>query len=318
MARSDELRLLTRVAQMYYLDGMKQTDIAAHLYISQTSISRMLRRAKSEGIVRISISAPRGTYPELEAALRRKFGLQEAIVADCSVDTEDHILSRIGEAAAYYVENTVEAGEKIGISSWSESLLRMVDNIRPLHTAKAAQVVQILGGMGNPAVQAHATNLTVQLAKLLGAEPLLLSAQGVASSPEARDALLEDPYVRSTVKNFASLSMVLVGIGAVQPSTLLARSGNVFAAAELADIKDIGAVGDVCLHFFDIEGRPVSSPLDERVIGIALDELKKVKRIVGVAGGERKTDAILGAMRGRFIDVLVTDRFSAERLIARS
>jgi DNA-binding transcriptional regulator LsrR (DeoR family) len=114
---------------------------------------------------------------------------------------------------------------------------------------------------------------------------------------------------------FKSITVALVGIGAVTPSKLLAASGNVFSARELQSLSDRGAVGDICLRFFDADGAPVVTPLDERVIAIELADLARVDRVVGIAGGRRKLPAIRGALRGRRINVLITDRGSAERLV---
>lgn len=314
MARADELRLVARVARMYFIDGMKQSHIAERLHISQASISRLLQRARDESVVRITVEAPRGTYPELEERLCRRYGISEAIVADCGEDREEQILARMGEAAAHYLETTLQPGEVIGISSWSESLLRMVDNIRPLKRVQADSVVQILGGMGNPAVQAHATALTSRLAKLTHATPMLLATQGVAGSPEAKQALVADPFVQKTMRQFTRITMALVGVGAVEPSKLLADSGNVFTASELAELSAMGAAGDICLHFFDAEGRSIESPFDDRVIGITLAELRVVRRVVAVAGGARKLRALQGAMRSGLVDVLITDSFTAMAL----
>jgi DNA-binding transcriptional regulator LsrR (DeoR family) len=178
MSRIHELRLIARVAQLYYGDGLKQAEIARLLHISQAGISRLLGKAEEEGIVRITINPPGGTFPQLEGSLRERYGLAEAIVADCLEDREDAMLAAIGAAAAHYVETTLAEGEVIGISCWSTSLLRMVANIHPLKRVKAERVVQILGGIGNPAVQSHATQLTTRLAALAGAAPMLLPAQG--------------------------------------------------------------------------------------------------------------------------------------------
>jgi DNA-binding transcriptional regulator LsrR (DeoR family) len=318
MARSDELRLIARVARMYHLDDIKQAEIARRLRISQAGISRLLKRARDEGIVRIAVEAPSGTFPELEDRLRRRFALDEIVIAECVEDREEQILSRIGEAAAQYLEMTVQAGEVIGISSWSESLLRMVDHLDAGRRAGAAQVVQILGGMGNPSVQAHATALTTRLARLTGATPLLLATQGIAGSIEARDVLVSDPYVAGTIARFGALTMAVVGVGAVEPSKLLADSGNIFTAKELRELASLRAVGDICLHFFDADGLPIRSPVEGRVIGITLEALRLVPRVVGVAGGRRKVQALLGALRGRLLDVLITDQFTAMRIDALS
>jgi DNA-binding transcriptional regulator LsrR (DeoR family) len=314
MPRVNELRLIARVAQMYHVEGQRQVDIANHLRISQATVSRMLKRALEEEIVRTTVVAPSGTYADLETSLRKKFGLSEVIVVECTEDRDGAIMARIGEAAAFFVEATLQADEIIGVSSWSETILQMVQNIHPMKSGKAKYVVQMLGGMGNPTVQMHANQLVTRMAKLTAAEPHVLSAPGVARSREAKLVLLGDTFVRETMDLFLQITLAIVGIGAVEPSGMLARSGNVFSPRELADLTDSGAVGDMSLRFFDAEGRYVKSPLDERVIGMTLDELAKVDRVMALAGGKAKTEAIRGALNTGIIDLLITDKFTAQRL----
>src|ERR1039457_1064629 len=129
MSRTDELRMMLRVAQLYYEDKLKQAEISQNLHVSQATVSRLLKRAEEEGVVRVTITAPRGTYPQIENGLRQRYGLSEAVVAECFEDREEAILSTIGAAAANYLEVTLSQGDIIGISSWSASLLRMVDAI---------------------------------------------------------------------------------------------------------------------------------------------------------------------------------------------
>jgi DNA-binding transcriptional regulator LsrR (DeoR family) len=111
------------------------------------------------------------------------------------------------------------------------------------------------------------------------------------------------------------VTLALVGIGTVEPSKLLASSGNIFSPAELDLLREQGAVGDVCLRFFDASGAPVITTLNERVIGMELEQLRQVKRAVGIAGGQRKVEAIRGAALGGWVNVLITDRFTAEKLL---
>jgi DNA-binding transcriptional regulator LsrR (DeoR family) len=315
MSRTDELRMMVRVAQLYHEEKLKQAEISQRLHVSQATVSRLLKRAEEEGVVRISIAAPRGTYPHLESALRDRYGLSEIVVAECFEDREEAVLSTIGAAAAHYLETTLSEGDVIGISSWSVSLLRMVDAIHPLKRPRAERVVQILGGIGNPSVQSHATQLTTRLALLTGAEAHLLPAQGVVNSAAARLVMLGDPYVRAAMDQFRRMTIALVGIGALQPSIMLANSGNAFTDEEMQDLARRGAVGDISVRFFDRAGAPVHGPLDERVIGATLEELKQVPRVVGVAGGQRKVEAIRACLIGRLVNVLVTDKFTAERLL---
>ncbi|PTV96458.1 transcriptional regulator [Rhodobacter aestuarii] len=316
VSRSNELRMIARVAQMYHVEKQRQAEIAKHLRVSQATVSRMLKRAVEEEIVRTTVVAPPGTYSALEGALRTHFGLHEAIVVPCTEERDGAIMARIGEAAAHFLEATMQADEIIGVSSWSETILKMVDNIHPLKGPKARFVVQILGGMGEPAMQSEATQLTTRLAKLTGAEPRLLAAPGVAQSRAAKDAMISDPYVRATLELFSRVTLAVIGIGSIEPSRMLARSGNVFSAPELQEEAEAGAVGDIGLRFFDAQGQPVITALDERVIGMPLDALQKVDRVLALAGGPSKVAAIAGALRTGVIDVLVTDRFTAARLLA--
>lgn len=170
----------------------------------------------------------------------------------------------------------------------------MVDNIHPMKSGKAKYVVQTLGGMGMTSVQTHATQLTTALARLTGAEGRLLGAQGIAQSSDAKLVMLGDPYVRETMDLFSRITLAIIGIGSVEPSSLLARSGNVFSPEALDDVQRAGGVGEFSLCFYDREGRAVKTQLTERVIGITREELANVQRVMALAGGPSKTEAIRG------------------------
>jgi DNA-binding transcriptional regulator LsrR (DeoR family) len=314
MARNDELRLMTKVARLYYEHDMTQPEIAAQFDLSQATVSRLLKRAKQEQIVRVTVNVPRGAYPALEEQLQATYGLKDAVVVD-TIDHDDQSLRDIGAAAAYYLETTLRSDEVIGVSSWSSTLLAMVDRLQPPPRLTGIRLVQILGGLGSPAAGVYASRLIGRLANLVRGEATLLPAPGIVGSPEALPILLEDRYVRDATAMFDQVTIALVGIGTVEPSGLLASSGNIFSPEELDMLRAAGAVGDICLRFFDAAGRPAVTPLDERVIGIRLDQLREVKRAVGIAGGKRKLSAIRGALRGGLINVLITDRFTAQNLL---
>lgn len=315
MARIHDMRLMGRVAQLYFMEKQTQSAISRQLNISQATISRLLKRAQEEDVVRITINAPRGTFFDLEKSLRQRYGLSEAIVVEASEDSEDSILAAIGAATAHFIETTLREGEVIGLSSWSASLLRTVENMHPPRSS-ASRVIQLLGGTGNPAVEKHATHLTLRMAQITGAKPQLLAAPGLTKSPESRAILLEDPFVQETMAQFADVTLALVGIGALEPSQMLADSGNRLLPAELHELGEAGAVGDMGLRFFDSHGAQVRSSCDERIIGIDLPQIAAIPRVVGVAGGLRKVAAIRAAMLGGFISVLVTDNHTAAVLAA--
>lgn len=316
MAQLDELRLIVRVARMYYEWDMKQAAIARQLGLSQSTVSRLLHQAQQQGIIRISVNVPQGIYTELEEELVRRYRLRDAIVVDCGGENDERFIERqIGAAAAYYLESTLRPNEVIGISSWSATLLALVDAMHPAPRKGQVRVVQILGGVGSPSAEAHASRLTSRLADLLGGTAIFLPAPGIVGSAAAREAILADHFVRDAMALFDQVTTALVGIGALEPSKLLADSGNRFSMEELSLLRAQGAVGDVLLRFFDAQGRPIDTPLAQRVISMELEQLRRVDRSIGVAGGERKHQAILGAIRGGWVNVLVTDHLTAQWLL---
>ena len=314
MPRIDELRLIARVARMYYEWNMRQSEIAKQLDLSQATVSRLLDRSKGEGIIRISVNLPNGVYTELEETLVKKFGLRDSIVVDSLDDNEQLIQRDLGTATAYYLESAIRPNEVIGISSWSGTLLALVDALHPLPRKPGVKIVQILGGVGNPKVEAHATRLTSRMAQLVNGDAVYLPVSGVVATEAARDVLMADAVVQQAVNLFDQVTTALVGIGAVDPSPVLAQSGNVFSPQELDLLRQEKAVGDILYRFFDQHGNLVKTGLEKRVISMSLEQLSKVSRAIGVAGGSRKYAAILGALRGRWINTLVTDHFTANRL----
>lgn len=314
MSHIDEQRLIARISRMYYEWDMRQSQIAKQLGLSQATISRLLKRSKKEGIVRISINIPQGIYTELEETLVKKYSLQDAIVVDCLEDNETMIQRELGAAAAYYLESIISPHEVIGISSWSATLLSLVDALPPLKRRHDVKVVQILGGVGNPSVEAHATRLTSRMAELVKGEAVYLPVSGVLASEAARDILMADEVAQQAIRLFDKVTIALVGIGAINPSPLLAQSGNIFSPEEYSLLRKVNAVGDILERFFDQNGKLVETGLEKRVISMSLEQLSKVNRAIGVAGGSRKFDALLGALRGHWINILITDHYNAIRL----
>lgn len=304
---------MAKVARMYYIQEFNQQAITEKLQLHQSTISRMLKKARTMNLVRFSISTPPGTFADLEDQLTSRFDLKDAVVVDCPAEGEAMVRD-LGAALAYFLETTLNPGKIVGISSWSRSLFAMVDSLHPGDYCADGKVVQILGGVGNVGSEFHAIHLAQRLAASIGATPVLLQSPAVVGSPEARRVLSRDAAVQEASALFDKLDIALVGIGSMEPSRMLAVSGNIFSRKERAELQRIGAVGDICFRFFDAEGEPIKSSLMKRVIGIDLVKLRACKRVVGVAGGVPKVQAILGALRGGLIDVIITDQRTAQAL----
>ena len=309
------MRLIAEVAQLYHEERCTQNEIANKLRLSQGTVCRLLKKAEERGIVRTTVIPPEGTFVDLEELLEDKFGLAQVIIARAASDSEESIQRVLGAAAAHFLEATLKPREVIGVASWSTTLLSMVEQMRPVWKVAGCRVVQILGGLGDASAEEHAHHLVTQLARLVQGEAHFLAAPGIVDSKAAADVLAQDPNVRETKALFDRITVALVGIGPVGPSLWLAASDNRFSAAELEALEAKGAVGNICLRFFDARGEEIVDPLGFRVFGLELARLKSIPSVVGIAGGKRKYQAILGALLGRWINVLITDQFSAEALL---
>jgi DNA-binding transcriptional regulator LsrR (DeoR family) len=312
----DQIRLVVKVAQMYHERKLNQPAIAAQLRISQARVSRLLKQAEEQAIVRTTVHVPPGVFTGIERALEERYGASEVVVVDTGGARDDEVVSALAPAAAAFLEGLVAASEIIGISSWSETLLATVEAMHPLRQGITKYVVQVLGGVGRPGSQSYATRLTERLAAVCHAQPVFLLGPGIVGSPGARQTLLRDPHFAEVVAYYDHLSMVLTGIGGLAtPSRLLRESEEVMSAEDNRELSSRGAVGEICFRFFDEQGKVVPSSLDARVIGVTYEQLQRTPRTAAVAGGARKFNAIRAALRGRWVGTLITDLNTAERLL---
>ncbi|RPH20227.1 sugar-binding transcriptional regulator [Buttiauxella warmboldiae] len=314
MSKQDEQRLLVKIATLYFVEGMKQSEIAGLLQLSQSFVSRAITRCQKEGVVKISVIQPANIFLSLEQALEKKYGIRQAIVVDVDESAAAmQIKHAIGSAAAHYVETRLRPNDLVGISSWSTTIRAMVDELHP-QSIKARGVIQLLGGVG-PNGNVQATILTQNLAAQLGCPAWLLPSQSIEHSVEERARLVASDDVAEVVNKFAEVDMAILGIGDLEPSQLLKNSGNYYGEAMLKTLAERGAVGDICLHYFNARGEPVLSTEEDPVIGMELSQVRACPHVVALAGGNDKANAIRGALLGGYIDVLITDFPTASQLL---
>jgi DNA-binding transcriptional regulator LsrR (DeoR family) len=313
-----DVYLLSKVGSLYYAEHRTQQEIADRLGISRPAVSRLLQEAHDRGIVQITVAAPGGLHLELERRLESRFGLAAAQVVDVDRDAgrrPDKLRREIGAAAAAYLARTVQPGETIGLA-WGTTLDAMVQAMSPL-TRSGVSVVQTLGGIGPPDANAYAAEVVRRLAQLLGATPVLLPAPGVVATRAVRNALRRDHHVRTALARLDRLDAIYVGIGSLRSNPVL-RDGRSLPAGIYRELRAAGAVGDIALRFFDHAGAPVRSSLDDRILGITAEQLRATKRVVAMAGGPDKVDAIYAALMAGLVDVLVTDSITAATIAGRA
>lgn len=311
-ASGGDLRLATKVAWMYYEEGRKQTDIAADLHISQSRVSRLLKVASQEGIVRTVVQSPQGVYTELETAIARRYGLEECILVEAR-GSEEALLNDLGMAAASHLSATMLDREVIGISSWSATWLAASLNVRAQGPDAARYVVQLVGGVGDPTVQTQATLLLSRLARATGAQPIYFQMPGVLADPRAKASLMRDPALAAVSDLWNQTTIALLGIGSVDPSPLLRDSGTILAGVT-DRVRGLGGVGDICFRYFDRDGAALNADVDAQIAGITEQQLRRVPRRIAAAGGPRKVEAIRAALRGGWVTTLITDVETAAQL----
>jgi len=303
-------KLLYKIAKAYYEDNLTQEQIAQRFGLSRIKVSRLLSRAREERVVQITIVPPHTSHADLERTIEARYQLDEAVVITPGDAT--WLVRELGAAAAECLVRSLQGNEVLTLS-WGTTLLAVIEALPPQNWPEM-RVVQMLGGLGKPEADVYGADLVHRMARTFAAKPRMLSAPGIVISAQVRDALLADPQIADTLALAAQADVALVGLGAPRPGAVVMESG-ILTAQELNELHERGAVGDIALRFFDAEGNPVQHEINNRIIGLTLEEIRRIPRVIGVAGGPDKYQVIRAALRGRLINVLVTDEETGQRLI---
>jgi DNA-binding transcriptional regulator LsrR (DeoR family) len=308
--------LLAHVAGLYYEDNLTQAEIARHVGASRSTVSRLLQRARDTGIVEITIHYPWKTNPELERRLEAQFTLRKVLVLDGGGRPYKEVLRGLGVLGARFLDGLLTSDSYLGIS-WGTAVHSTAIALRPKRRLPIT-VVQMIGavGMGDPLIDGP--DLAHFLANVYGGEYRYLHAPLIVESGQVRQALLQEPRIQETLAMARRVDIALVGIGSLVPKvSSLLRAGYLDREA-LAALRAQGAVGDICARHYDLHGKVLDNDLNRRIVGIDLNDLKAIEYVLGVAGGEAKAEAILGALRGNLVDGLVTDDQAASKLLGLS
>jgi len=313
---SEQHRLLYRIAQAYYVDGLTQKQIANRFGLSRPKVSRLLKKGRDNGIISISLTPPPNGMASLEHELEQRFGLQEAVVVPVS-DPAHHptVVRELGPLAAECLIRCI-SGDEVIATAWGTSILAMSDALS-YGSWPGVTVVQLLGGLGPVETLEHSAELTQHLARKLGAKLRLLPAPGIVASRQMAEALKSDAQISAVLKLAAEADIALVGLGAPTSHSIVLRTGTILSSEDLVRLQELGAVGDIALRYMDKDGNPIDLEINERIIGLTLEQIRKIPRVIGIAGGTAKLEMIRAALHGSILDVLVTDLATAETLLAK-
>jgi deoxyribonucleoside regulator len=302
--------MLVDLATRFYLAGQSQIEIARSVGLDASTVSRYLKRARDEGIVRVEIQRPRALHGDLALELAQGFNLKRAVVV--GGDSGPGAIQAVAWAAADYVNSQLLNGTRLGLS-WGRMLSAAI-HLLPPGTVSDLDISQLHGGVGSAGAGIQGVELARHIASLHPRSHVhYLHAPVLVDSPDIKDAMLRDGSIRAALESAASRELALVGIGTLDESAPLVRYGHI-SPQDRKRLLAAGAVGDMCTRFFTPEGEPVHV-LDDRLIAIEWDELKRIPLVVAMAAGSEKRDAILGALRAGCMNVFITDESTAREVL---
>ncbi|WP_342771466.1 sugar-binding transcriptional regulator [Paenibacillus sambharensis] len=311
--QEDKQAKVIDAARMYYELDYSQQEIAKRLGVSRPTVSRLLQLAKEEGIVQIRIVDPKKNSGITARRLEERFGLKKAVVVPVPDEEEAVIKRYLGEAAAGYLWDTVQDGDIIA-TTWGTTLYQVAVHLRPKHV-RDVKVVQLNGGVSHSETDTYAHQIVQLFGKAFQTSPYFIPLPAIVDHAVVKHAIEADRHIRNILELGQRANIAMVTVGAPTDDSVLIKA-NYFTEADLAVIYERGA-GDICSRYIDVDGVLCSRELDNRTIGITLDELKKKEQSILVAGGISKVNAVYGALKGRYTNVLVTDQYTADSLLKR-
>ncbi len=306
---SDTARLLNKVLTLYYVEELTQTQIADQLGLSTAKVNRMIQQARKQGLVDITIRTPFQHLFELESRLKAVFSLQDAIVIPSIPEGATYTSYPLGRAAATFLLEHLKEGEIIAIGSGASvhAVVQAIEAPRDF----GVTVVPLVG-----AVQGQVTSdvnyLAVRLAERLGGKAYQLHAPAFVDTRDHRETLLMMRPVREILDIARQAKVALLGVGVLDRSESRFVQFTALSPEDMDRIIQVHrGVGDIAAHVFDIEGRPTALEYSDRVIGLTLEELKRIPLTIGVAATAAKALPLYGALRGNYLQVLITDEAAA-------
>lgn len=305
------LATLVQVSRLYYELGETQEAIAAVLGVARPQVSRLLKEARAQGIVEIRIVDRTEVESPAGPALRERFGLRAVHLAPSLDGPADVTRRRVGRLAAQVLRGAIRDGMVVGVGDGA-SVSAVADELAIEVEASSsraqvdATVVPLCGGFWRPSAAAEPFR---RIGEALGATVHALHAPGLLDDPGVRDALYAHQGVRSATELWARLDVALLGIGG--PTWNEASVG----ADSLAELRAGGAVGEVLIAPYSIDGRFVGASLRGRTIAFDARSLPSIPLTIAVADGPEKVGPILGALRGGLLNTLVTDVATAEGVL---
>ena len=298
--------LMNRAAWYYYMENYTQQNISDLLGVSRAKVISLLERARQNGVIQFRIRQEGDRRIQMEQKLTDRFGLKDVFTVP-GAGTLANLNESIAQAAAMYIIRRLGEDDFLNVG-YGDTTSRVL-NYLAMAAEKPLNVVSLTGGVSYYLPNANSNVFNARLHLI--PSPLLLS------SPDLREAMRQEPVVEEIYRMIPLSHMSVVGIGSMSDQATIVKNG-IFNGNDFTVLKLQGAVGDILSHFMDKNGDLVAMDQEDRLMSTRLEDLRKLENVVGVAGGPSKLDAILAALRGGYLDVLMTDEETARSLLEQS
>jgi DNA-binding transcriptional regulator LsrR (DeoR family) len=299
----EEERLLYKVAKLYYEENLTQKEIAEETGIYRTTVGRMLKKAYKEGIVKIKVQSSFSEQFQLEEKIASHFAMKEVLIV-----SEDQAHKNVAKACNNLLDRIIKDEDVVGLS-WGESIGNLTSISTDL-TPKNITCVPLVGGAGKMDVDFHVNAIVYEFAKAFKGTHQFIDAVAIYESIETAEEIIHSDFMHKVIELWDKLTVAIVGIGTPKSSSNMVWSGFL-GETEQIELQEHHAIGDILSRFYTVNGEVIDSPIANRTIAIRLEKLRNLRYSIGVAYTKEKAEAIVGAMRGKFINTLVTTEETA-------
>lgn len=305
-----EEQLATRAAWLYFVGGLTQAQIGKKLGVNRIRVNRLLAFARDEGLVQINITGRLAGCIALEQRLRTTYGLKDAIVVPTPPD-QALVPQVIATAAGAALAERLKDGMSVGVG-WGRTLRLSLQSV-PRRPMKRLSVVSLLGGLTRgAAMNPHET--ASHLADLVDAQCYYVAAPALTDTESSRNVLMAQPMLREVFEQGSRVDLAFLSVGELNYTNTMSRVG-LLSRTDVDELIEAGAVGDICAHWIDREGRLVDHPLNSRVVALPPDRLRGIPCVMIASGGRAKTAVLRGVLKGGMVGVVITDEQAAKTVL---
>ncbi len=314
MKEKYDIALLVKIAQMYYIEGLKQEEIAKSLGMSRSLVSMFLTEARMLGIVEINIRDPLLNNEILASKFMRIFQLKQCAIIPTSVRDENALRKIIAQRTVEVFNRYIKGSETIGLA-WGRVCHQFVSLYPNTLHYKGKSVVPLIGGSNQKASYFQINEMVRNLAEKMNGVPYFIHAPALASDREERDLYFQSTSMGKIQEKWKQMDMVITGIGSLPKSKDLDRAVYIGEYEIFRELESMRAVGDICARYFTLEGDFLRGTYYERTVAVPLEDLQKTKNILAIAAGMDKVQPILGALRAGIVSQLITDEQTAKAVL---